>query len=92
MGRLDRPKYRLDQKPCALIAVIDPDQNRTGVADFDLLRDTIANASNSGVVIVASGPEHVTLPLLGELGPFDAADVEMAPCILNVVICVGWLS
>jgi len=63
-----------------------------GVDDFDLLQEAVADAVEADIVVVAAGPENVEFPVLGELGPFDAEDVDMVPCILPGVICVGWLD
>lgn len=62
-----------------------------GVADEDALAAAVAAASAQGIVIVASGPESITLPVAGDLGPFRANEVGMEPCILPGVICTGWM-
>ena len=64
----------------------------SGVADFDLLQEAVADAVDANIVVVAAGPENVDLPVLGEMGPFDALDVQMTPCILPGVICAGALD
>ncbi len=64
----------------------------SGVADFDLLQEAVADAVDAEVVVVAAGPENVDFPILGEMGPFDAEEVQMVPCTLPGVICVGALE
>ena len=77
----------IDALACGSIALLF---HLTGVADRDLLTDAVHNAlSDPNRVIVASGPEDVTLPIIGTAGPFDALDIEFLPCAIPGVLCVG---
>jgi subtilisin family serine protease len=53
------------------------------------MRNAVNRAIEEDVIVVASGPQRVRLPVLGEEGPHRAREVETIPCVLPGVICVG---
>jgi hypothetical protein len=64
-----------------------------GFAHEDALERAVNRAlADPQTVLVASGPENVNIPVLGEMGPFDAVDVEFLPCTYGGVTCVGFVQ
>jgi len=80
----------LSQVACgALVAFFE----LSGVADEDALHAAVNRAlADPNRVVIASGPENATLPVIGEVGPFDALDDEFYPCAYEGVLCVGALA
>jgi subtilisin family serine protease len=69
----------------ALLAVM----HLIGYQDADALSTALSRAGAAGIVVVASGPEDITIPGLGRFGPFNAEEVRMIPCVHPDVICAG---
>ncbi len=80
----------LSQVSCDALAVFFA---LSGVADEDALHAAVNRAlADPNRQVIASGPENVVLPVIGEVGPFDALDDEFYPCAYDGVLCVGALS
>lgn len=53
------------------------------------ITDAVAYARSRNTIVVAAAGNEVSIDGLGDFGPFDAGEIQMVPCVVDGVICVG---
>ena len=64
----------------------------TAFDPYKVIEEGVQYALNHNVPVVAAAGNQVSIDHLGDFGPYDVSEVQVVPCVVDGVICVGEMN